>query len=143
MSVRFSFVYDGYTIDSMEAMRENFYPTYMIEKVRGGRLTEWLEDRGFSEEAARIEAVKNKESVEIVREMVSIFNIEGGESAVQKWVQQEKIYHDMLDDYCRKHKKEDWLLHTNLKELSMRVRAKGIITDPKRLYDDLEGLSEE
>jgi membrane-associated protease RseP (regulator of RpoE activity) len=70
---RFPLVINGKRIETIEELRNNFNFKYLLRYYKSGELKKWLEDRGYNEEARKINELHGKDPT--IKEMCEILGV--------------------------------------------------------------------
>lgn len=126
-TIKFNLICDDKPIRTIEDLQENFSIEDVLKYYQNGLLLRWLEVRGYEAEYKKVSEIKEIEALEIVKELIKIFDVEADEKKVE-----EGVY--MLQ-FLEKRKK----LCEAYKQNGFKVR--GIIDDYqtgfKQLIDDI------
>ena len=114
---------DKMPVRTVEDLRENFAVEDVLKYYENGLLHRWLEVRGYTEELRSVKEIKPGDSIEIIKEIIKIFNVETEPNKIAESV------------YMLEFLREDRYLCEQYKE--NKFRAAAIIDDYQAGYDQL------
>ena len=95
-TIKFNLICDGNPIRTIEDLQNNFSIEDVLEYYNNKLLQRWLYVRGYDKEFQAVSSIENKESMDIIKELIRIFDIEADENKVE-----ESVY---MIEYKREHK---------------------------------------
>lgn len=126
-TIKFNLICDNVPIRTIEDLWENFVIEDVLSYYNNKLLHRWLKVRGYSEELSKVEAISYTNSMDIIKELIKIFNVHEDNEQID-----EKLY--ML-----KYIEERNFLYEEYKK--NRYKTKQIIDDYKTGYIQLvEGI---
>ncbi len=101
-TIKFNLILDGNSVRTIEDLRENFSIEDILEYYNNGLLQRWLEVRGYSELLERVKSIHEEDDIEIIKKLITIFQVEMEAQkvkegvAILKYINERKI---QFDDY--------------------------------------------
>lgn len=86
-TIKFNLICDGNPVRTIEDLQNNFSIEDILEYYKNKLLHRWLEVRGYSDHLKKVEMIMSSECIEIIRQLIEIFDIEIKENEIL-----EKIY---------------------------------------------------
>lgn len=86
-TIKFNLICDDKPIRTIEDLQNNFSVEDILGYYNNKLLHRWLEVRGYSSELEKVAAISSKDSIEIVKELIRIFDISSDINKIE-----EKIY---------------------------------------------------
>lgn len=83
-TIKFNLICDGKPIRTIEDLQNNFVIEDMLAYYDDKLLQRWLKVRGYTEELEKVEAITVTQPVEIIKELIQIFQIESDEKKVEE-----------------------------------------------------------
>lgn len=80
--IKFDLICDDYSIHTIEDLQEHFSIQEILDYFRNGLLLRWLEVRGYQEEYNAVRAIQETDDTEILKKLVSIFQIDATEEEI-------------------------------------------------------------
>ena len=75
-TIKFNLVCDGCQIRTLEDLRNHFSIEDILQYYRDKILEKWLTVRGYADELKKVQSIKSTSPLDIVKELVSIFQVE-------------------------------------------------------------------
>lgn len=85
-TIKFNLICDGHPIRNLEDLQNNFSIEDVLAYYENRLLHRWLRVRGYNEELKLIEAITSKDSIEIIKNLIRIFNVDSDEEKVEESV---------------------------------------------------------
>ena len=85
-TIKFSLICDDKPVRTIEDLQENFSIEDVLKYYQNGLLLRWLEVRGYEAEYKKVSEIREIEALEIVKELIKIFDIEADEKKVEEGV---------------------------------------------------------
>jgi len=82
-TIKFNLVCDGHQVRTLEDLRNHFSIEDILQYFRDKVLEKWLCVRGYNEELEAIRKISSTSPYEIIKELVSIFNIESDKDIIE------------------------------------------------------------
>lgn len=122
-TIKFNLICDGKPVRTLEDLQNNFSIQDIHEYYQNRFLHRWLDVRGYTEELEKVSAITTDKPVEIIKQLIAIFDVERDEKKVE-----EEIY--MLE-YLDERKELYAIYHKG------KSKAQNIINDYVTGYDQL------
>lgn len=122
-TIKFNLICDNNPVRTLEDLQNNFSIQDILEYYQNRLLHRWLNVRGYNDELEKVSAITTDEPVEIIKQLIAIFDVESDENKVE-----EEIY--MLE-YLDERKKLYAIYHKG------KSKAQNIINDYAAGYDQL------
>ena len=110
-TIKFNLILDEKPVRNIEELRENFNIQDILEVYENGLLKRWLEVREYNEEAKKISEIKTSKNIEVIKELIKIFNVEKEEEEIKKSVYaiefliEKEVELEVLNEKINQHKK--------------------------------------
>lgn len=85
-TIKFNLICDDKPVRTIEDLQENFSIEDILKYYQNGLLLRWLEVRGYEAEYKKVSQISKIESLEIVKELIKIFDVESNEKKVEEGV---------------------------------------------------------
>lgn len=85
-TIKFNLICDDKPVRTIEDLQENFSIEDVLKYYQNGLLLRWLEVRGYEAEYKKVSEIREIEALEIVKELIKIFDIEADEKKVEEGV---------------------------------------------------------
>lgn len=122
-TIKFNLICDNQPVRTIEDLQNNFCIEDVLEYYNNGLLHRWLEVRGYEAELEKVSAIKTEKSIEIVKELIKIFDVVSDDKKIE-----ESVY--MLE-YLKERKELCSIYETQ------KYKAKSIIDDYENGYRQL------
>lgn len=83
-TIKFNLICDGKSIRTIEDLQENFSVEDILKYYENGLLLRWLKVRGYEEEYIKVLAIASQEKMEVIKELIQIFQIETNEEKIEE-----------------------------------------------------------
>lgn len=83
-TIKFNLICDGYPVRTIEDLQDNFSIEDILLYYNNKLLHRWLNVRGYSDELKKVSAIISEKPVEIIKELIKIFNIVCDEKKVEE-----------------------------------------------------------
>ncbi len=128
-TIKFNLDCDNYSVRNLDDLRNHFSLEDILDYFDKKLLHKWLEVRGYEEELKKVNKITSKDSLEIAKELIKVFDIEADENKIKEDLQ--------IINYRKDKEKKDASLLAQKNEISK------IITSYKDGYDHLvDGICE-
>ena len=115
-TIKFNLICDEKPIRTIEDLRNNFCIEDVLEYYYNRTLHRWLEARGYYSELSVVDSITSKDSIEILKELISIFDISMEENQIEESVcilkylneRKKKSFIDIPENYTIKNIIEDY-----------------------------------
>lgn len=98
-TIKFNLICDNTPVRTLEDLQENFVIEDVLAYYNDKLLHRWLKVRGYSEELAKVEGITSSDEMDIIKELIEIFNVSVDKSKVDEEVymlqflaEREKLY---------------------------------------------------
>jgi len=122
-TIKFNLICDEKPVRTIEDLQNCFSIEDVLEYYNNKLLHRWLKVRGYMDELEKVSAITCEEPIDIIKELIKIFNVESDEKKVEKSVYILK-YLKEREENCALYNKENY-------------RVTNIINDYLQGYDDL------
>ena len=85
-TIKFNLICNDKPVRTIEDLQENFSIEDVLKYYQNGLLLRWLEVRGYEAEYKKVSEIRKIEKLEIVKELIKIFDIEADEKKVEEGV---------------------------------------------------------
>ena len=85
-AIKFNLICDDKPVRTIEDLQENFSIEDVLKYYQNGLLLRWLEVRGYKSEYKKVSEIREIETLEIVKELIKIFDVEADEKKVEEGV---------------------------------------------------------
>ena len=128
-TIKFNLICDDKPVRTIEDLQENFSIEDVLKYYQNGLLLRWLEVRGYESEYKKVSDISEIEALEIVKELIKIFDVEADEKKVEEGVYMLQFLEERKE-LCEAYKQDSF-------------KAQGIIDDYQTGYKQLiEGIIE-
>ena len=98
-TIKFNLICDNTPVRTLEDLQENFVIEDVLAYYNDKLLHRWLKVRWYSEELAKVEGITSSDEMDIIKELIEIFNVSVDKSKVDEEVymlqflaEREKLY---------------------------------------------------
>lgn len=128
-TIKFNLICDDKPVRTIEDLQNNFSIEDVLEYYNNKLLHRWLEVRGYADELEKIFAITSEKPLEIIKELIIIFNVASNEKKIEEAVYMLE-YLDERKELCDIYRKNDF-------------KTKSIIDDYQTGYKQLiDGILE-
>lgn len=128
-TIKFNLICDDKPVRTIEDLQENFSIEDVLKYYQNGLLLRWLEVRGYEAEYKKVSEIREIEALEIVKELIKIFDIEADEKKVEEGVYMLQFLEERKE-LCEAYKQDSF-------------KAQGIIDDYQTGFNQLiDGIIE-
>lgn len=128
-TIKFNLICDDKPVRTIEDLQENFSIEDVLKYYQNGLLLRWLEVRGYEAEYKKVSEIREIEALEIVKELIKIFDIEADEKKVEEGVYMLQFLEERKE-LCEVYKQDSF-------------KAQGIIDDYQTGFNQLiDGIIE-
>lgn len=85
-TIKFNLICDDKPVRTIEDIQENFSIEDVLKYYQNGLLLRWLKVRGYEDEYKKVDEIKEFEPIEIVKKLISIFDVESDEKKIEEGV---------------------------------------------------------
>ena len=114
-TIKFNLICDDKPVRTIEDLQENFSIEDVLKYYQNGLLLRWLGVRGYEAEYKKVSEIREIETLEIVKELIKIFDVEADEKKVEEGVYMLQVL-DERKALCEAYKQDSF-------------KAQGIIDD--------------
>lgn len=126
-TIKFNLICDDKPVRTIEDLQENFSIEDVLKYYQNGLLLRWLEVRGYEAEYKKVSEIREIEELEIVKELIKIFDIEADEKKVEEGVYMLQFLEERKE-LCEAYKQDSF-------------KAQGIIDDYQTgFYQLIDGI---
>lgn len=128
-TIKFNLICDDKPVRTIEDLQENFSIEDVLKYYQNGLLLRWLEVRGYEAEYKKVSEIREIEALEIVKELIKIFDIEADEKKVEEGVYMLQFLEERKE-LCEAYKQDSF-------------KAQGVIDDYQTGFNQLiDGIIE-
>ena len=106
-TIKFNLICDDKPVRTIEDLQNNFSIEDVLEYYNNKLLHRWLEVRGYSDELGKISAITSEKPLEIIKELIIIFNVASNEKKIEEAVYMLE-YLDERKELCDIYSKNDF-----------------------------------
>lgn len=131
-TIKFNLICDDKPVRTIEDLQNNFSIEDVLEYYNNKLLHRWLEVRGYSDKLEKISAITGEKPLEIIKELIIIFNVASNEKKIEEAVYMLEYLDErkeLYDIYCKNDVKTKSLIddyQTGYKKL-----VDGILENPE------------
>jgi len=85
-TIKFNLICDDKPVRTIEDLQDNFSIEDVIKYYKNGLLARWLDARGYSEEAKKVADINYSESLDIIKKLIKIFDVEADNEKIEEGV---------------------------------------------------------
>ena len=85
-TIKFNLICDDKPVRTIEDLQDNFSIEDVFKYYQNGLLLRWLKVRGYEEEYEKVSQINEGEKLEIVKELIKIFDVETDDKKVEEGV---------------------------------------------------------
>ncbi len=122
-TIKFNLICDNNPVRSIEDLQENFSIEDVLKYYQNGLLLRWLKVRGYDDEYKKVSDIKEIEALEVVKELIKIFDVEVDDKKVEEGVYMLRFLKERKE-LCEVYKQNDF-------------KAKSIVNDYQAGYKQL------
>lgn len=152
-TIKFNLICDDKPVRTIEDLQNNFSIEDVLEYYNNKLLHRWLEVRGYSYELEKISAITSEKPLEIIKELIIIFNIASNEKKIEEAVymleyldEQKELYdiyrennfktNSVINDYQTGYKQlVDGILENPEDVARIKANIKKMVTNYKWVMD--------
>lgn len=126
-AIKFNLICDGNPVRTIEDLQNNFSVEDILNYFNNGLLHNWLKVRSYDKELAAVNNINDEDSIQIIRKLINIFDIEAEENKIEESVYMLKYFNDRKAAYAQYEKnkfKVDSIInnyHTEYEQLVDRI----------------------
>lgn len=130
-TIKFNLICDDKPIRTIEDLQENFSIEDILEYYENGLLLRWLEVRGYGDEYKKVSAIMCKDALEVVKELIKIFDVEADEKKVEEGVYILQFLHEKKE-LCEIYKQDSFKTQSIIEDYQVGYKqlVDGIIENP-------------
>ena len=85
-TIKFNLICDNTPVRTIEDLQNNFSIEDVLNYYRNGLLCRWLEVRGYDEQLKKVKAIRATDSMDIIKELITIFEISCDMKKVEEYI---------------------------------------------------------
>ncbi len=130
-TIKFNLICDNKPIRTIEDLQENFSIEDILAYYNNQLLHRWLEVRDYKEELEKIRAITAEKPIEIIKELIKIFNVISDEKKIEEGVYLLE-YLEERKELCAVYEKENYKTKAIIEdyETGYRQLVDGILQNP-------------
>lgn len=131
-TIKFNLICDYKPVRTIEDLQNNFSIEDVLEYYNNKLLHRWLEVRGYSDELEKISAITSEKPLEIIKELIIIFNVASNEKKIEEAVYMLE-YLDERKELCDIYSKNDFKTKSVIDDYQAGYKqlVDGILEDPE------------
>ena len=90
-TIKFNLICDEKPVRTIEDLQNNFSIEDVLEYYYNGLLQRWLKVRGYETELEKVSAITTEDSMEIIKELIKIFEVSVEEEEVEESIYMLKL----------------------------------------------------
>ncbi len=98
-TIKFNLICDEKPVRTIEDLQNNFSIEDVLEYYYNGLLQRWLKVRGYETELEKVSAITTEDSMEIIKELIKIFEVSIEEEEVEKSIYMLKFLEERKESY--------------------------------------------
>lgn len=100
-TIKFNLICDGNPVRTIEDLQNNFSVEDILNYFNNGLLRNWLEVRSYDKELTAVNNINDKDSIQIIRKLINIFDIEIEENKIEESVYILKYFNERKATYAQ------------------------------------------
>lgn len=100
-TIKFNLICDGNPVRTIEDLQNNFSVEDILNYFNNGLLHNWLKVRGYDKELAAVNNISDEDSIQIIRKLIKIFDIDIDENKIEESVYILKYFNDRKEVYSQ------------------------------------------
>ena len=131
-TIKFNLICDDKPVRTIEDLQNNFSIEDVLEYYNNKLLHRWLEVRGYSDELEKISAIMSEKPLEIIKELIIIFNVASNEKKIEEAVYMLE-YLDERKELCDIYSKNDFKTRSVIDDYQTGYKqlVDGILENPE------------
>lgn len=131
-TIKFNLICNDKPVRTIEDLQNNFSIEDVLEYYNNKLLHRWLEVRGYFDELERIYAITSEKSLEIIKELIMIFNVATNEKKIEEAVYILE-YLDERKELCNIYSKNNFKIKTVIDnyQTGYKQLVDGILENPQ------------
>ena len=85
-TIKFNLICDDKPVRTIEDLQNNFSIEDVLVYYNNKLLHRWLDVRGYSDELEKISSITSEKTLEIIKELIIIFNVASNEKKIEEAV---------------------------------------------------------
>ena len=106
-TIKFNLICDDKPVRTIEDLQNNFSIEDVLVYYNNKLLHRWLDVRGYSDELEKISSITSEKTLEIIKELIIIFNVASNEKKIEEAVYMLE-YLDERKELCDIYSKNDF-----------------------------------
>ena len=98
-TIKFNLICDEKPVRTIEDLQNNFSIEDVLEYYYNGLLQRWLKVRGYETELEKVSAITTEDSMEIIKELIKIFEVSVEEEEVEESIYMLKFLEERKESY--------------------------------------------
>ncbi len=131
-TIKFNLICDGNPVRTIEDLQNNFSIEDVLEYYSNSLLHRWLRVRGYNKELETVSAITSKESMEIIKELIRIFDVVADKTQIEESIYMLQ-YLDERKELCAIYEQENYNATHIIEdyETGYRQLVEGILENPE------------
>lgn len=100
-TIKFNLICDGNPVRTIEDLQNNFSVEDILNYFNNGLLHNWLKVRGYDKELAAVNNISDEDSIQIIRKLIKIFNIDIEENKIEESIYMLKYLNDRKEAFSQ------------------------------------------
>lgn len=142
-TIKFNLICDERPVRTVEDLQNNFSIEDVLTYYNNKLLHRWLEVRGYNEELEKVNAINVEKPVEIIKELIKIFNVVCDDKKVEESVYMLEFL-DEREFLCEEYNKQNYKTKQVIEDYKAGYRqlVKGILENPDDVAKIKANISE-
>lgn len=133
-TIKFNLICDDKPVRTIEDLQENFSIEDVLKYYKNGLLLRWLKVRGYEDEYKKVAEISESETIEIIKSLIKIFNVESDENKVEEGVYMLQFVEERRE-LCKLYEKDDFKVKSIIEDYQSGFRQ--LIDDIIENPDDI------
>lgn len=142
-TIKFNLICNDKPVRTIEDLQNNFSIEDVLEYYNNKLLHRWLEVRGYSDELEKISAITSEKTLEIIKELIIIFNVASNEKKIEEAVYMLE-YLDERKELCDIYSKNEFKTKSVIDDYQTGYKqlVDGILENPEDVAQIKANISE-
>lgn len=133
-TIKFNLICDDKPVRTIEDLQENFSIEDVLKYYKNGLLLRWLKVRGYEDEYKKVAEISESETIEIIKSLIKIFNVESDENKIEEGVYMLQFVEERRE-LCKLYEKDDFKVKSIIEDYQSGFRQ--LIDDIIENPDDI------
>lgn len=130
-TIKFNLICDDKPVRTIEDLQENFSIEDVLKYYENGLLLRWLDVRGYSDEYKKVSSITCKDSLEVIKNLIKVFDVENDEKKIEEGVYMLQFLEEKKE-LCEIYKKNNFKKKSIIDDYQTEYKqlVDGIIENP-------------